>query len=115
MIRPNWSSIVHSLVLIRLGQELGSDSRLARAIHDVIEIVVTFVRLGFAIRESRKRCRCRASPPPGSGRSGADGGSRRRPGRVFQRLGVSATGPPHPSPCRCRAAVRVGPSRRTAP
>jgi hypothetical protein len=44
MIRPNWSSIVHSLVLIRLGQELGSDSRLARAIHDVIEIVVTFVR-----------------------------------------------------------------------
>jgi hypothetical protein len=40
----NWSSLVHSLVLIRLGQELGTDSRLARAIHDVIEIVVAFAR-----------------------------------------------------------------------
>jgi hypothetical protein len=44
MTRPNWSSLVHSLVLVRLGQELGTDSRLARAIHDVIEIVVAFAR-----------------------------------------------------------------------
>ena len=44
MIRPNWSSIAHSLVLVRLGQELGTDSRLARAIHDLIELVVTVVK-----------------------------------------------------------------------
>jgi hypothetical protein len=40
----NWSSLVHTLVLIRLGQELGTDSRLARAIHDVIELVVAVVK-----------------------------------------------------------------------
>jgi hypothetical protein len=44
MIRPNWSSIVHSLVLVRLGQELGTDSRLARAIHDLIELVVAVAK-----------------------------------------------------------------------
>jgi hypothetical protein len=44
MPRLNWSALVHSLVLVRLGQELGTDSRLARAIHDVIEIVVAFAR-----------------------------------------------------------------------
>lgn len=40
----NWSSLVHTLVLIRLGQELGTDSRLARAIHDLIELVVAVGR-----------------------------------------------------------------------
>ena len=40
----NWSSLVHTLVLIRLGQELGTDSRLARAVHDLIELVVAFGR-----------------------------------------------------------------------
>jgi hypothetical protein len=40
----NWSSIVQALVLVRIGQELGTDSRLAMAIHDVIEIVVAFAR-----------------------------------------------------------------------
>jgi hypothetical protein len=44
MPRLNWSALVHSLVLVRIGQELGTDSRLARAIHDVIEIVVAFAR-----------------------------------------------------------------------
>lgn len=40
----NWSSILHSLVLIRIGQELGTDSRLARAIHDLIELVVAVAK-----------------------------------------------------------------------
>jgi hypothetical protein len=40
----NWSSILHALVLIRIGQELGTDSRLARAIHDLIELVVAVWR-----------------------------------------------------------------------
>ena len=44
MPRLNWSSLVHTLVLIRLGQELGTDSRLARAFHDLIELVVAFGR-----------------------------------------------------------------------
>jgi len=44
MPRLNWSSLVHTLVLIRLGQELGTDSRLSRAVHDLIELVVAFGR-----------------------------------------------------------------------
>lgn len=44
MPRLNWSSMVHTLVLIRLGQELGTDSRLARAIHDLIELVVAVIK-----------------------------------------------------------------------
>lgn len=38
------SNLMPALVLVRIGQELGTDSRLARAIHDVIEIVVAFAR-----------------------------------------------------------------------
>lgn len=32
--------IIKSLLLIRLGQTLGSDSELARAIHDLVEAVL---------------------------------------------------------------------------
>lgn len=32
-MKINWSSAMQSLVLIRLGQKLGTDSPLARAIH----------------------------------------------------------------------------------
>ena len=44
MIRPTWDSVLQSLVLVRLGQELGTDSRLARMIHDAIELVIAVVR-----------------------------------------------------------------------
>jgi len=40
----NWSAILHALVLVRIGQELGNDSRLARAIHDLIELVLAVGR-----------------------------------------------------------------------
>jgi len=36
--------IVRSLVLIRLGQLLGTDSTAARAVHDLIEAVFSIVR-----------------------------------------------------------------------
>jgi hypothetical protein len=32
----NWNSLIQALVLVRIGQELGTESRLARAIHDVV-------------------------------------------------------------------------------
>jgi len=35
-----WSSALHALVLVRLGQELGTDSRLARAVHDLVEALL---------------------------------------------------------------------------
>jgi hypothetical protein len=40
MPRLNWAGTLHALVLVRIGQELGTDSQLARAVHDVIAIVL---------------------------------------------------------------------------
>jgi hypothetical protein len=40
----NWSEALQSLVLVKIGQELGSDTRLARAVHDVIELLIAFTR-----------------------------------------------------------------------
>jgi hypothetical protein len=37
----NWNSLIQALVLVRIGQELGTDSRLARAIHDVVHALVS--------------------------------------------------------------------------
>lgn len=39
-----WDGLLTALVLVRLGQELGSDTRLARAVHDLIAAIVTVVR-----------------------------------------------------------------------
>ena len=36
---PTWSAMLTALVLIRIGQDLGTDSRLARAVHDMIAAV----------------------------------------------------------------------------
>lgn len=35
-----WDFLIRSLLLIRLGQELGTESPLARAIHDVFRALV---------------------------------------------------------------------------
>ncbi|MFM1997525.1 MAG: hypothetical protein RLZZ111_1912 [Planctomycetota bacterium] len=40
----NWNAIIQSLVLVRLGQELGSDSRLARAVHDLFDAMLAMIR-----------------------------------------------------------------------
>ena len=40
MIRMNWNAALQSLVLVRLGQDLGHDSKLARAIHNLIDLLV---------------------------------------------------------------------------
>ena len=44
MARIKWDQLMTALVLVRLGQELGTDSRLARTIHDLIFLVVTIWR-----------------------------------------------------------------------
>lgn len=36
--------MIRALVLVRLGQELGSDSTLARAVHDLADLLLAFVR-----------------------------------------------------------------------
>lgn len=37
----NWNTLSHALVLVRIGQELGTESRLARAIDDVVHALVS--------------------------------------------------------------------------
>ena len=42
MKRIDWDEMIRSLVLVRLGQELGCDSPITRTIHDTISIVLMF-------------------------------------------------------------------------
>lgn len=37
-MQRTWNRLLKSLLLVRLGQELGTDSRLARAVHDMIDL-----------------------------------------------------------------------------
>lgn len=37
----NWNALIQALVLVRIGQELGTESRLARAILDVVHALVS--------------------------------------------------------------------------
>jgi hypothetical protein len=40
-MRRRWSSALQSLVLVRIGQDLGSDSPAARAVHDLLELLAS--------------------------------------------------------------------------
>jgi hypothetical protein len=44
MKNVSWNGMIQTLVLVRLGQELGTDSRLARAVHDLFDAVLTVLR-----------------------------------------------------------------------
>lgn len=38
-MKINLNNAMHALVLIRIGQDLGTDSQVARAVHDFIEML----------------------------------------------------------------------------
>lgn len=40
-MRSRWSTALNSLVLVRIGQELGTDSAAARVVHDLIELIAS--------------------------------------------------------------------------
>ena len=40
-MKRHWNNALQSLVLIRFGQELGTDSPAARAIHDLLELLAS--------------------------------------------------------------------------
>jgi len=42
--RWNWNSIIQALVLVRLGQELGTESAVARAVHDFLTSFLAVMR-----------------------------------------------------------------------
>ena len=44
MRRFSWNAIIQALVLIRLGQELGTDSQIAKAVHDLVAAVLVVCR-----------------------------------------------------------------------
>ncbi len=39
-MKNRWDGIIHSLVLIRLGQELGTDSQLAMYVAGFVDVVI---------------------------------------------------------------------------
>lgn len=41
--KPAWGRLLESLVLVRLGQELGSDTRTAQAVATVIDVCVAVI------------------------------------------------------------------------
>lgn len=43
MKQIDWDAMIRSLVLVRLGQELGTQSPLAKMVHDCITLALTFL------------------------------------------------------------------------
>jgi hypothetical protein len=40
-MKRNWNAALQSLVLVRLGQELGTDCPATRALHDLLELLAS--------------------------------------------------------------------------
>lgn len=38
----SWNTLIQALVLVRIGQELGTQSPFARAVHDLVSAVLSF-------------------------------------------------------------------------
>ena len=37
-------SILHALILVKIGQDMGTDSRLARSVHDFIDMIIAILK-----------------------------------------------------------------------
>jgi len=44
-MQRRWNAALQSLVLVRIGQELGTDSPAARALHDLLELLASVTSL----------------------------------------------------------------------
>jgi hypothetical protein len=42
-MKPRWDSLIRALLLVRIGQELGSDSRLARAVAETLDALAILI------------------------------------------------------------------------
>lgn len=40
-----WNAAIHSLVLVRIGQELGTESQASKAVHDLVELLALAARM----------------------------------------------------------------------
>lgn len=41
---PTWDRVLTALILVRMGQELGTNSQLARAVHAVLSITINIFK-----------------------------------------------------------------------
>ncbi len=46
-MKRTWSRLLETLIWVRLGQELGTESPAAKAIHDLVEFVFSIPFKGF--------------------------------------------------------------------
>jgi small basic protein len=46
-MRTRWNALLQSLVLVRLGQELGSDTQIAQAVASAIDLFLSFASRFF--------------------------------------------------------------------
>jgi hypothetical protein len=44
-MQRNWDAAIRALVLVKIGQELGCEGRIAHVIHDVLELAITLPTL----------------------------------------------------------------------
>ena len=42
-MKTNWNQIVNALVLVKIGQDLGTNCQLTQSIHDIIDTLATFL------------------------------------------------------------------------
>jgi hypothetical protein len=42
MKKINWNQIVNALILVKIGQDLGTNSQLTQSIHHIIDVIATF-------------------------------------------------------------------------
>jgi hypothetical protein len=41
-MKKNWNTIINGLVLVKIGQDLGTDCKFTQTLHDAIEIIASF-------------------------------------------------------------------------
>lgn len=42
MKKFNWNKLIHALVLVKIGQDLGTNCQLTQTLHTLIELLATF-------------------------------------------------------------------------
>ena len=44
-MKRTWNAAIHSLILVRVGQELGTESPASKAVHDIVELLALAARM----------------------------------------------------------------------
>jgi hypothetical protein len=44
-MKRTWNAAIHYLILVRIGQELGTESPASKAVHDIVELLALAARM----------------------------------------------------------------------